>query len=194
MKAPLYYYYGFSDILGLILALLIGFIFGFLLERGGLGNPRKLTAIFYLEDFTVLKVMFSAIVTSGVGLWILSKTGALDMGIVLVVPTYLWPQLIGGFILGIGFVIGGYCPGTSVIGITSGRGDAAVFFIGLMSGMGLFAWVFPWIKGFYLSGDMGDITLQRWLGIPTEVLIAGILIMAFLSFLLAERIERHKRQ
>ena len=63
-----------------------------------------------------------------------------------------------------------------------------------MSGMGLFAWVFPWIKEFYLSGDMGDITLQRWLGIPTEVLIAGILIMAFLSFLLAERIERHKRQ
>ena len=131
MKAPLYYYYGFSDILGLILALLIGFIFGFLLERGGLGNPRKLTAIFYLEDFTVLKVMFSAIVTSGVGLWILSKTGALDMGIVLVVPTYLWPQLIGGFILGIGFVIGGYCPGTSVIGITSGRGDAAVFLLAL---------------------------------------------------------------
>lgn len=190
MNAPLYTYNLFSYDVGLVIAMVIGFFFGFLLERAGLGNPRKLTDIFYFEDFTVLKVMFSAIVTSSIGLWILSKTGSINLKDVLVVPTYLWPQLIGGFILGIGFVIGGYCPGTAVVGMSSGRFDALIFVMGLMLGIWLFAEGYPYIKGFYLSGYMSDMSLDKWLGIPRGMVILAITLLAFIAFWGAEKIEK----
>lgn len=190
MNAPLYTYNLFSYDVGLVIAMVIGFFFGFLLERAGLGSPRKLTDIFYLEDFTVLKVMFSAIVTSSVGLWILSKTGSINLKDVLVVPTYLWPQLIGGFILGIGFVIGGYCPGTAVVGMSSGRFDALIFVIGLMLGIWLFAEGYLHIKGFYLSGYMSDMSLDKWLGISREMAILAITLLAFIAFWGVEKIEK----
>lgn len=190
MNAPLYSYNLFSYNFSLVVALIIGFFFGFLLERAGLGNPRKLTAIFYFEDFTVLKVLFSAIVTSAIGLLVLAKAGAIDMAKVSIVPTYLWPQLIGGFILGIGFVIGGYCPGTSVVGMSSGRIDALIFLAGLMLGIWLFAEGYPYIKAFYLSGYRADMTLNKWLGTSRGIVILVITLLAFIAFWAAEKVER----
>ncbi len=189
MNAPLYSYHFFSYNFSLALALIIGFLFGFFLERAGLGNPRKLTAIFYFEDFTVLKVMFSAIVTSAIGLWILTRTGLINISEVLVVPTYLWPQLLGGFILGIGFVIGGYCPGTAVVGMSSGRIDGIIFIIGLMLGIWIFAEGYPFLKDFYLSGYMADMTLNRWLGSSRGIVILVITLLAFIAFWAAEKAE-----
>lgn len=190
MNAPLYSYNLFSYNFSLVLALAIGFLFGFFLERAGLGNPRKLTAIFYFEDFTVLKVMFSAIVTSAIGLWVLTKTGSINMEKVLVVPTYLWPQLIGGVILGIGFVIGGYCPGTAVVGMSSGKIDALIFIVGLMLGIWIFAEGYPYITSFYLSGYMADMTLNKWLGASSGIVILVITLLAFISFWAAEKVEK----
>lgn len=89
-------------------ALGVGLLFGFFLERGGLGNPKKLTGLFYLRDFAVLQVMFSAIVVASVGLVGLGAAGLVDLGRIAVPPTYLWPQILGGLILGAGFVLGGY--------------------------------------------------------------------------------------
>ncbi|MEK6693465.1 MAG: DUF6691 family protein [Nitrospirota bacterium] len=189
MNAPLFAHNLFSYNFGLVLALMIGFFFGFLLERAGLGNPRKLTAIFYFEDFTVLKVMFSAILTSAVGIWFLSKVGAINMAEILVVPTYIWPQLIGGFLLGIGFVIGGYCPGTAVVGMSSGRIDAIIFIFGLMLGIWIFAEGYPYLKSFYLSGYMADITLNKWLGTSRGIIILVITFLAFIAFWASEKAE-----
>ena len=92
----------------LLAALAIGVAFGFVLERAGLGDPKKLLGLFYLEDFTMLKVMITAMATAAAALALLILAGALDVSALLVQPTYLWPQLVGGLVLGVGFVIGGY--------------------------------------------------------------------------------------
>ena len=89
-------------------ALGIGVAFGFVLERAGLGNPGKLLGLFYLEDFTMLKVMITAMATAGAALALVAALGLLDLGDLLVQPTYFWPQLVGGLVLGVGFAVGGY--------------------------------------------------------------------------------------
>ncbi len=92
----------------LVAGLALGIAFGFILERGGLGDPKKLTGLFYLTDFTMLKVMFTAIAVAAVGLGGLAALGAVDLSGLAVQPTYLWPQIVGGLLLGAGFAIGGY--------------------------------------------------------------------------------------
>jgi len=88
--------------------LAIGFGFGFALERAGFGNSRKLAAQFYLHDMTVLKVMFTAIVLAMLLIFWSAAMMLLDLERLFVNPTYLWPGIIGGFILGMGFIVGGY--------------------------------------------------------------------------------------
>ena len=92
----------------LLAGLLLGVAFGFVLERAGLGDPKKLTGLFYLEDFTMLKVMFTAIALAAAGIGGLALVGMMDLSAVAVQPTYLWPQIVGGLILGAGFALGGY--------------------------------------------------------------------------------------
>ena len=92
----------------LVIALVVGLAFGFVLERAGLGDPKKLLGLFYLEDFTMLKVMVTAIAAAAVALALLAATGAIELGSLSVQPSYLWPQLAGGLLLGVGFAIGGY--------------------------------------------------------------------------------------
>ena len=98
----------FGEQTGYVIAFLIGISFGFWLERAGFGYSRKLALQFYFKDMTVLKVMFTAIITAVTGLMCLSLFGWLDLSLVYINPTFLWPQIIGGLILGVGFVIGGY--------------------------------------------------------------------------------------
>lgn len=179
--------------LGLLAALLLGVCFGFLLERGGLGNPHKLTGIFYLRDFAVPRVMFTAIVVASVGLYLLSDLELLDIGQVSIVPTFFWPQIVGGLIFGAGFVVSGYCPGTAVAGLASGRLDALVTLFGVSLGSFLFAVVFPAIEPFYLSSAMGSVTLPEILHVNHWVVIAGVLAMAagmfYGMFLLEKRLK-----
>ena len=99
---------GLEGVSGLVAGLCLGFAFGFFLERAGLGDPRKLTGVFYLEDFTMLKVMFAAIATAAAGIGGLAALGVMDLGSVAVPTTHLWPQVAGGVILGAGFALGGY--------------------------------------------------------------------------------------
>lgn len=91
-----------------LVALSFGFAFGFILEQAGFGNSRKLAGQFYLRDMTVLKVMFTAIVVAMVLVFLSSALQLLDFERVWVNPTHLWPQLLGGLLLGAGFLIGGY--------------------------------------------------------------------------------------
>jgi len=99
---------GLEGAAALLVALLVGVVFGFLLERGGLSDPKKLTGLFYLKDFTMLKVMFTAIAVGAAGMGVLLVLGVLDLDAVAVQPTYLWPQIVGGLVLGVGFALGGY--------------------------------------------------------------------------------------
>ena len=98
----------FSLSTGFLLAFIIGIGFGFFLEKAGFSSARKLTAQFYLRDFAVLKVMFTAIVVAGLGFWWLVRLGLLDLSYTYINPTFVVPQIVGGLILGVGFIIGGY--------------------------------------------------------------------------------------
>ena len=114
--------------------LILGGAFGYVLERAGFGNPCKLTAQFRLTDWSVFKVMFTAIVFAAVGLMIVERLGLIDASDLFVPPAFLGAAALGGALVGAGFAIGGYCPGTSVVGLMSGRIDAGIFLVGL-SGM-----------------------------------------------------------
>jgi hypothetical protein len=123
----------------LLLTLVGGVAFGVVLERAGFGSGCKLTAVFYGYDMSVVKVMFTAIVTAMVGLWLLASIGVIDMQEIYIVPTNYAAQLVGGLVFGAGFVIGGYCPGTAVVACAAGRTDAWVFALGLLAGIAVYA-------------------------------------------------------
>jgi len=108
MKGPLIPNEIWTPEMGLVFALVAGLLFGFFLERAGFGSARKLTAMFYFQDFAVLRVMFTAVVVAMVGLLLLGGVGQIDLSIVAIPATYLWPQALGGLLIGLGFVIGGY--------------------------------------------------------------------------------------
>ena len=173
-----------------MLAIILGILFGLFLERGGLGNPHKLTGVFYLRDFTVPKVMFTAILVAASGLYLLSDLKLLDMSRVWIVPTFFWPQLAGGALFGIGFVVSGYCPGTAVAGLASGRIDALITMLGIGAGSFLFAVFYPLVEEFYMSSAMGGATLQKVFGVSHWVVIISLCVLAVVMFYLMERFER----
>jgi hypothetical protein len=179
-----------SDQAGYAVALVLGLGFGFFLERAGFGSARKLTAQFYLYDMSVLKVMFTAIVTAMLGLAALSAIGWLDLGEIYLVPTYLVPQLVGGLLLGVGFVVGGYCPGTSVVGFATGRVDAFVYALGILSGLAAFAAMQPSIEGFTKSTALGELTFPELFGVPFWLLAIPVAAMAYGAFKGATALER----
>jgi hypothetical protein len=190
MTAPLYKYGAFGDEASLVVAFAIGIGFGFFLERAGFGSARKLVSQFYLDDLAVFKVMFTAIVTAMLGVTYLAWMGLLDLSLVYLSPTYLWPQIAGGLALGAGFAIGGYCPGTSVAATATGRLDGLAYVAGLLAGTLAFAEAFPLLKGFYLSGDLGRLTLPDVFGLPYGLVVFGVVLMAVAGFWGAAQIER----
>jgi uncharacterized membrane protein YedE/YeeE len=177
---------------GLLLALAIGLAFGWFLERGGLGNARKLAGQFYLTDLTVLKVMFSAIITAMLGLFWLSRLGYVDLSQIYLPPTFLLPQLIGGLVFGIGFVMGGLCPGTSCVAAASGRIDGMLLVTGMLFGVFIFNELYPLISTFYQSTPLGHITLAEQFNLPHGLLVFAVVAAGLLSFRLAEKLEKGK--
>ena len=190
MTAPFYQYGMFDDETSLVLAFFIGIGFGFFLERAGFGSARKLVSQFYLNDLAVFKVMFTAIVTAMLGVTYLAWLGWLDLSLVYLVPTYLLPQAVGGLILGVGFVIGGYCPGTSVAATATGRLDGLLYVLGIFAGMVAFAELYPLMKGFYLSGAGTGMTLPGTFGLPYGVVVFAVVLMAVGGFYGAGLLEK----
>jgi hypothetical protein len=190
MNAPFYKFDLFNDEVSLIVAFIIGIGFGFFLERAGFGSARKLAAQFYFRDMSVLKVMFSAIVTAMIGLFYLNWVGFIDLSLVYIGDTYLLPQIAGGLFLGIGFVIGGYCPGTSCVAVSTGRIDGIVYLLGVMAGIFFFGEIFPFLMDFFYSTNMGEITLPELVNLPHGLIVFLVILMAIGAFAGAEWAEK----
>ena len=181
----------FSTQTGLFMAFLLGIGFGWALERGGLGNAKKLAAQFYLRDLTVFKVMFTGIVTAMLLMLAAGGLGMMDLSLVYLNPTYLWPQIVGGLVLGAGFIVGGYCPGTSVVASVSGKIDAWVFLGGALFGMLVFGVAFPLLEPLYEAGLMeGKPTVASFLGVRPGLVALGMTVVAVAGFVGAEWAER----
>ena len=171
---------------------LIGFAFGFVLESSGFGNSKKLAAQFYFKDMTVLKVMFGAIITAMVLIFMMVGLGVLDYNQIWVNPTYLWSGIVGGLIMGIGFIVGGFCPGTSLVGMATGKIDGLFFVLGGLFGIFLFGETEKFFDNWWqTSGYLGRFTLMDWLKVPTGVIVFAIVVMAVLAFFAAEQLEKH---
>jgi rhodanese-related sulfurtransferase len=174
----------------------IGFGFGAVLEMGGFGDTRKLAAQFYLKDMTVLKVMFTAIVVAAVLVAGATGLGLLDMSRVWVNPTYLWPGILGGLVMGVGFVVGGFCPGTSLVAAATLKIDGMVFLLGVFLGVWIFGETVGSFETFFISSDLGRFTLPEWLGLPvgpTVLLVVLLALLMFWSGELAEQVFGQKR-
>jgi len=189
MSAPFFKYGLFGDEASLLVAFAIGIGFGFFLERAGFGSARKLVAQFYLTDLAVFKVMFTAIVTAMLGVTYLASMGVLDLSLVYLVPTFWVPQVVGGLLLGAGFVIGGYCPGTSMAAVATGRIDGLLYALGIGAGTLTFAVLFPVLRGLYVAGSAGETTLPQLLHLPYGLVVCGVVLMALGGFHLAGLIE-----
>ena len=183
MFAPLQQMGYFGEATGFVVSFLIGIGFGFSLERAGFGNANILAAQFYFYDMRVFKVMFTAIITAMIGIYLFNAFGWLDLDMIYINATYIWAQLIGGLILGFGFIVGGYCPGTSLVASVTGRLDGMLFILGVIFGIVVFAAVFPLIEPLYHAGHLGDAyTLDKLFGIRPGIIVFLVVLVAVLAF------------
>ena len=147
-----------SNNLNFIVALVIGILFGAILEQAGFSTSKKLVGLFYGYDFTVLRVFFTAGLVAMIGVMGLEHYGLIDINLVYINPTFLWSAIIGGLIMGLGFVVGGFCPGTSVCAAAIGKIDAMIFIGGSLIGVLIFAEGYPLFEGLYKSANWGNPT------------------------------------
>lgn len=189
MTAPLVPEFISADY-SLMFAILTGIGMGFFLERAGFGSATKLVSQFYLHDMRVFKVMFTAIITAMSGIYLLSAAGQLELEKLAMVDTFVWPQIVGGLILGVGFVIGGYCPGTSAVAAATGKIDAIVYMIGMLAGMLVFAAAYPLLEGFLNITSMGKVTIYGYFGLPYRLVVLAVIAMAIGGFIGAGAVEK----
>ena len=170
---------------------LIGFAFGYTLEMSGFGDSRKLAAQFYFTEMTVLKVMFTAIVTCTVLLFGAVGLGILDFNQVWVNPTYLASGIVGGLIMGVGFIVGGFCPTTSLASASTGKIDGMFFMLGGFVGAFIFGETEKYFDNWYTNaGYYGRLTLDQVFHLPIGVIVLLVILMALFMFWGAEQLER----
>ena len=160
------------------LAIPIGIVFGYALFHSGFTDSRRIAWAFYFKDVGVPVVMFSAITTGMLGLWGLSLMGLIDISLVYLLPTYLVPMIVGGLLFGVGMVIGGYCPGTAIAAVATGKIDGIVFIVGFLIGSLLFGDFFPVWGDFFNSNYLGAYRLDQWLGISLGAMVLIVVIIA----------------
>ena len=168
-----------------VLGLLLGFIFGFLLQKGGVCDYEVIMGQLLLEDFTVMKIILTAIVTGMLGVYAMREAGLV---VLHKKSGSLGTNVPGPLIFGFGFAILGYCPGTSVGAVGHGALDALLGgVVGITVGAGLYAAVYPFLKKRVLHiGDFGDKTLIDVLGVRNPWLVifpVALLIVGFMVFL-----------
>jgi hypothetical protein len=189
------------DTPGLIVGgLIAGVAFGFLLQKGQVAKYRVIVGQFLFTDYTVLKIMLTAIVVGAVGVW-----GMLQLGMIQhlhVKPAVLAANAVGGLIFGLGMALLGYCPGTGVAAMGEGSRHARWGFAGMILGAAAFAAAFPFLeKGFMKLGEVavttGDkvnnkVTLTDITGVSPWVYIAALAVISLVVFTLIGRWERQQ--
>ena len=171
-------------------AFLIGLGFGFALEQAGFSSSRKLAGMFYGYDTVVLKVFFTAAITAMLGLSFMNYLGMIDMSIVYVNEYYIESAIIGGVIMGVGFIVGGFCPGTGVCAAAIGKIDAISFLGGSLIGIFIFGETYSWWKEIYTKNYLGPIKLSDSIGISDGLLVLGVVVAAAGMFWLGEWAEK----
>ncbi len=151
--------------------LLIGFFFGFLLQRAGLSRYDRIVNVYRLRDMAVMKFMLSALVVGALGLQTLSALGV--AGDYPLPTTYVWGVLAGGVVFGVGMALSGFCPGTVAAGAGEGRLDYLVpGFLGLYAGAVIFGWIYPWLMPWLTHfANHGSITLAEALGVDPWIVV-----------------------
>ena len=192
---PIIPLFNISQEINLLIAFLIGIGFGFALEQAGFSSSRKLAGMFYGYDITVLKVFFTAAITAMLGLLFMNYMGMIDMSIVYINEYYISSAIVGGIIMGAGFIIGGFCPGTSVCAAAIGKIDAMYFIGGSLGGILIFGQTYPLWEKFYNSNYLGSIKLSDSLGISDGIMGLIVIAAAIMMFWIGEKAEkRFKRE
>ena len=176
----------------LLAALFIGIAFGWVLERAGFSTSRKLAGVFYGYDFVVIKVFFTAAITAAVGLMFLNFFGVFDFENVWMPTTYLWPTIVGGLIMGLGFVLGGFCPGTSVCAAATGKLDALAFIGGILIGVYFYSFTYePLWESLRASGSIGKVKIGELIGLSEGVSILVFILFGLFAFWLVDKIKKN---
>jgi hypothetical protein len=176
--------------LDLLLALLIGIGFGFALEQAGFSSSRKLAGMFYGYDTTVIKVFFTAAIVALTGSQLLSYFGLLNLNLVFVNEFYVTASIVGGIIMGAGFIMGGFCPGTGLSALSIGKIDAMVFFVGGLTGAFLFAETYPSMQEMANQSYKGPVKINEAMGISPGLFTLFLIIAAVAMFWAAEFAEK----
>lgn len=175
--------------LNLFFAFVIGLGFGYVLEQGGFSNSRKLAGVFYGYDFVVLRVFFTAAITALLGILLFGYLGWLEVDMLYINPTYLWSIIAGGVIMGFGFILGGFCPGTSMVAAVIGKIDAMFFVIGMLIGIFLFGQFYNVFEPIYMGGFLGNLLVYDSLGLSRDVFVLLLVIVALAAFIITRKIE-----
>ena len=177
-----------------VIAMFIGIGFGFILESSGFSSSRKIVGLFYGYDFTVLKVFLTATIIAMLGLLYFNYLGLIDLDMVYVPPTYIVSTLIGGVLMGFGFILGGYCPGTGMCAVGIGKIDGIVFVIGLYLGIFLFSEAFPLIEHFYTKDPLNDQKITDALGVSTGVFVLLFIAIAVIAFNIGAYVQKRVKK
>jgi uncharacterized protein len=169
--------------LQIVLGLLFGIVFGFLLQKGGVTNYAVIEGQLLLTNFTVLEVMLSAVVVGMIGYHLLKHAGYVQSH---AAEGSIGSNVVGGLVFGVGFALLGYCPGTVAGAVGTGALDALIGgFGGLLIGVAIFIEVFPRIKGILMKGPLPVVTVPELLRLNqwVTILIMEIVMIGFLGFL-----------
>jgi hypothetical protein len=181
---------GFPQWLDLLIAFLIGTGFGFALEQGGFSSSRKLAGMFFGYDTTVLKVFFTAAIVALVGSQFLSYLGLLNMNLVFVNEYYITAAIVGGVIMGAGFIMAGFCPGTGISALAIGKIDALFYLLGGLTGAFLFAETYPLIQPMAEGAYRGPVKINEVLGMSPGLFTFLLSAAAAVMFWFAEMAEK----
>ena len=159
----------------LIAGAIFGLAFGFLLQKGGAGKFNVLIGQLLLQDWTVAKIMLTAIVVGMIGVFTLHHFAKVNLHIK---PTRVGANIIGGLLFGAGFGLIGYCPGTVAVALGQGSWDALFGMVGLIAGSWIFAELSGWTKRTVEKwGDFGKVTLPDLLHMPTDAFAIGFAVL-----------------
>ena len=155
--------------------ILFGLCFGFLLQKGGVGKYNVLVGQLLLQDFTVAKIMLTAIAVGMPGVFLLHHFAKVNLHLQ---PTRVGAQIIGGLLFGVGFALIAYCPGTGAAALGQGSWDVLFGIAGLVAGSYLFAELSGWLKRTVETwGDRGKLMLPELLHIPRAIFIPLFLLV-----------------